>query len=274
MADLYKAHFDDFTLNRTIDDQPQQKGFRMHLHDHLEIYLFISGKAKYVVEGNEYELSPGNLLLLRDSESHCINFLSDSPYERYVLYLRPSFIKAVDPDLRLLKPFYDRPLGTDNMYRPSELPGISALSYFKAMCIEANDTYDTRLAVMTNLLPLLRDVGTAFQKRKEPDLHSSIAGQITAYINEHLFEDISVLTIANQFFMSVSQIERIFKKYMHSSVWQYINAKRLAAARRKIESGISAYTACEESAFGDYSSFYRAYVKAYGEKPSAYKKPR
>ena len=212
MGILYKAVLKEFNISHTVDDQPQQKGFEMHLHDHLEIYLFISGKAKYVVEGNEYDLSPGNLLLLRDSESHCINFLNDSPYERYVLHLNPAFIDAVDPQHQLLQPFYDRPLGVDNMYRPSEFPNTSALSYFKSMCIETDDNYNTRLAVMTNLLPLLRDVGSAFQKRKEPDLHSSVTGQITAYINEHLFEDISVQTIASQFFMSVSQIERIFKK--------------------------------------------------------------
>lgn len=274
MGIFYKVDLDEFNLSHTVDKHPQQKAFEMHLHNHFEIYLFISGKAKYIVEGNEYDLAPGNLLLLREAESHCINFLSDSTYERYVLHFKPSLISGADPKLQLLKPFYDRPLGTDNLYRPSEFANVSALSCMKAMCTDSDDPYQQRLAVISNILPLLQEINDSFKKRKDPDPNSSIAGQIIAYINEHLFEDISVLSIANQFFMSVSQVERIFKRSVHSSVWKYINAKRLSAARTKIENGISASIACEECAFGDYSSFYRAYVKAYGEKPSEYKKSK
>lgn len=273
MGTFYKVDLDEFNLSHTVDKHPQQKEFIMHLHNNLEIYLFISGKATYTVEGNEYDLAPGNLVLLQEAESHCINFLSDVPYERYVLHFKPSLLDSVDPLRRLLRPFYDRALGSDNLYRPSELSG-SALSCMKAMCTDSADPYEQRLAVISNVLPLLRDIGDSFQRKKEPDLQSSLAGQITAYINEHLFEELSVLSIANQFFMSVSQVERIFKKSIHSSVWKYINAKRLAVARSKIENGSSAYAACEECGFGDYSSFYRAYVRAYGEKPSEYKRAK
>jgi AraC-like DNA-binding protein len=67
--------------------------------------------------------------------------------------------------------------------------------------------------------------------------------------------------------MSVSQLERVFKQATHSSVWHYITLKRLAAARERIESGSSATDASLECGFGDYSSFYRAYVKEYGRAP-------
>lgn len=274
MGAVYKIDLDEFSLGYSVDKQPEQKEFFMHLHDKLEMYLFISGKAKFIIEGNEYELTPGNMLLLREAESHAISLLGDAPYERYVIHLKPSFLDGIDPERRLLRPFYDRPLGTDNLYRPSELSGNSALSYMKAMCTESEDPYEQRLAILSNLLPLLSDIGESFQRKKDPDPQSSLAGQITAYINEHLFEEISVASIANQFFMSVSQVERIFKRTMHSSVWKYINAKRLAAARAKIENGASAYAASEECGFGDYSSFYRAYVRAFGEKPSEYKRTK
>jgi AraC-like DNA-binding protein len=183
-------------------------------------------------------------------------------------------IDGIDPEHRLLAPFNDRPLGSDNLYRPSDLGSFSALSCIKSMCVETEDPYARKLAILANLPSLLMAVCDSFNKRKTPELQSSIAGQITAYINEHLFEKLTVESIANHFFLSVSQVERIFKKATRASVWQYVNAKRLAAARVKIESGISAYTACEECAFGDYSSFYRAYVKAYGEGPGSFKKTK
>ncbi len=269
---LYESKFPGLYLSHSIDRHPEQLSFAMHLHSNMEMYFFVSGKARYHVEGNEYELSSGSLLLMRQNESHFTNLLEDSPYERYVLNFSPSILDSIDPEHRLLAPFNDRALGCDNLYKPSDLSGISALSCVKAMCIASDDPYAKRLAIMSNLLPLLQELCNSFAKRKQPDLQSSIAGQITAYINEHLFERLTVESISNHFFMSVSQVERIFKKATHASVWQYVTAKRLAAARVKIENGVPAYAACEECAFGDYSSFYRAYVKAYGEGPGSFKK--
>lgn len=272
MSLIYSSVSQGIDLSHSMDKHPEQKSFSLHMHNSMELYVFVSGKAKYHVEGNEYELTPGSLLLMRQNESHFTNFLADAPYERYVLGFSPSVLDSIDPDHRLLAPFNDRPLGVDNLYKPSDLNGISALACMKAMCVPEDDPYAKRLAILSNLVPLLWALCDSFSKRNQPDLQSSVAGQITAYINEHLFEKLTVESISNHFFMSVSQVERIFKKATHASVWQYVTAKRLAAARVKIENGVPAYTACEECAFGDYSSFYRAYVKAYGESPRTFKK--
>ena len=274
MGTIYQSVFHGLYFSHAIDRHPEQKSFSMHMHDQIEMYIFVSGKVRYHVEGNEYDLSPGDLLIIRQNEAHFADFLEDAPYERYVVNFLPSLLDSIDPERRLLTPFNDRPIGCDNLYRPSDLESVSALSCAKAMCVATEDKYARRLAILSNLLPLLQGVCDSFNQTKTPETQNSIAGQITAYINEHLFEKLTVESIASHFFLSVSQIERIFKKATHASVWQYVTSKRLTAARVKIESGTSAYTACEECAFGDYSSFYRAYVKAYGESPVAFKKSK
>ena len=190
MSIIYQSAFPDLNLSHSIDRHPEQKSFSMHLHNNLEMYIFVSGKARYHVEGNEYELSSGNLLIMRQNESHFTNFLEDAPYERYVLNFSPSILDGIDPEHRLLAPFNDRPLGSDNLYRPSDISSTSALSCVKAMCVSSEDPYARRLAILSNLLPLLQGVCDSFNKKKTPELQSSIAGQITAYINEHLFEKV------------------------------------------------------------------------------------
>ena len=64
-----------------------------------------------------------------------------------------------------------------------------------------------------------------------------------------------------------SQLTRIVKDATGSPVWEYITAKRLALAREKMLSGMTALRIAEECGFGDYSSFYRAYVRHYGHSP-------
>lgn len=67
--------------------------------------------------------------------------------------------------------------------------------------------------------------------------------------------------LAERFFISTAQFNRIFKKATGSSPWEYITLKRLTAAKEKIRSGTQVTKACIDCGFGEYSVFYRAYVK-------------
>ncbi|MDE7212552.1 MAG: AraC family transcriptional regulator, partial [Lachnospiraceae bacterium] len=49
--------------------------------------------------------------------------------------------------------------------------------------------------------------------------------------------------------------------------WEYITIKRLNAAREKMRAGATAQSAGESCGYGDYSAFYRAYVKYFGCAP-------
>ena len=254
MGLIYKASFPDVSIFHSFDEHPNQSDFQMHVHNNNELFLFVSGKATYLVEGNEYPLSPGSLILLRGAESHAINFLADGPYERYAINFSSALLSSIDPELRLLAPFYNRPLGVGNLYTPDELPCESAISRFTAMCKEPSDSYEAKISILSNLLPLLSDLCHAQNSRSnESKTKKEISSDMVNYI------------------ISASQAERIFKKATHSSVWRYVVVKRLAAARSKIEAGASAYTACNECGFGDYSAFYRAYVKEYKIPPNSSK---
>ena len=273
MSVIYEASFPNLSICHSLDLHPQKNDFPMHVHNHNEIFVFVSGHASYLVEGSEYPLSMGSLLTIRESESHAINFLSDEPYERFVINFSPSVISDIDPERKLLTPFYDRELGVGNLYETGDLPNTSALSYLKAMCSQSSDPYEKRIALVSHLLPLLHDISRAFKSKSSvTDEQALLSVRIISYVNDHLFEPITTPDVAKHFYMSVSQLERIFKRATHSSVWHYVTVKRLAAARAKIESGYSSTAACAECGFGDYSAFYRAYVKEYGAPPNAHRR--
>jgi AraC-like DNA-binding protein len=86
-------------------------------------------------------------------------------------------------------------------------------------------------------------------------------------VNEHLYEELSLDTICKKFYISKPQLCRIFKRATGSTVWEYVTTKRLIAAQRLIRSGIPVAEAARKCGFGDYTSFYRAYRKQFGEKP-------
>ena len=94
-----------------------------------------------------------------------------------------------------------------------------------------------------------------------------LAGQILAYVNEHLFEDISIQTIADAFYRSPSQVSRIFQQATGNSLWKYVTIKRLMTARALIQQGETAAVAASACGFSEYSTFYRAYKAQFGHSP-------
>lgn len=271
MATYHNFYNDAQLMFRHVtDEQPNNDPFYMHIHDQYEIFYFVGGVASFTVETTKFPLIPGTLTIMRPMESHCITILEPQPYERFTVNFSEDLLNAIDPEHTLLSPFHDRPLGERNVYRDSEftIPPAKLLAAMKTQ----NSQQGSRVAVMTYFYALLGEIKKAFDNKKPdaaPPVAKSLAVDASDYINAHLFENLSVQTIASQMFVSVSQLNRQFKKATGFSPWDYIIGKRLAAARSLIRNGIPSTHAFAECGFNDYSSFYRLYLKRFGISPKA-----
>lgn len=256
----------DLYTQYAVSDEPDDRNFTMHVHERCEIFYFVSGDAEYLVESTRYPLKPGSLLIMRPAESHRAHITGISTYERYALNFSVSAVDCIDPAHRLLKAFFERPLGRGNFYA---LDKISLDRIFYDMCRGGEDDYGKRLKIKTNLFTLLDLINDAYIKRDSTEYTEpqNLPEQIVAYVNANLFEEISVPLLAEKFFLSTSQFSRIFKQATGAAPWEYILIKRLTAAKEKIRRGDSAQCAAEKCRFGDYSTFYRSYVKYFGCSP-------
>lgn len=246
------------------DESEDGRGYVMHIHDRCEIYYFIEGDADYLVEGSEYPLKPGSLLLMRPGEAHRTRLNSRGAYERYAINFPMDFFDMIDPDRNVMKPYTDRGLGKENHYYRPEYKGL-----FEKICDEKNGAEDRSIFLYSALLQMLLDIGEEFAGRRKPrpGKNKTLSSGIIEYVNAHMADEMSVESIAAHFYISPSQLTRIFKEYIGAPPWEYITAKRLVQAREMIIEGCSAGGAAEKCGFGDYSSFYRAYVRRYGTSP-------
>ena len=94
--------------------------------------------------------------------------------------------------------------------------------------------------------------------------------QIMRYIGEHLEEELSVEQLAGQIYVSKYHFMRRFKAETGVTVHQYVTQKRLFRAAALLRAGVPAVRAAEESGFEDYSTFVRAFRKAFGKTPREY----
>ncbi len=263
----------EFSFFHRANSLPRQIDFEMHIHDNYEILCFLSGNADYMVEGQNYHLRPGCVMLMRSAETHRLLLKSSALYDRYVINFRPEMLLSLGFPPALMRPFTDRPLGERNLYLPGEFTDVSPQKIFQKIEIESK-TIDGRKAVLFNLISLLSAIKVAFikQPRLNPAKKNYTSDAILDYINEHLLSDLSLDLLSEQFHISPSQINRVFRQATGTSVYHYISIKRLIVAQELIAKGESATSASQRCGFNDYSSFYRLYKKHFGAAPTASKK--
>lgn len=254
-------------IRYAVDEAPDDTHFAMHVHELCEIFYFVSGDAEYLVEGARYPLAPGTLLIMRPAESHRTHILGSSRYERYALNFPVSAVDCIDPERRILNAFFERPLGRGNLYRLDKIDLEKIVNDMR----RGKDDYEKKVKMQIHIFALLDLINSAYLKRgsEEYTEPQNISEQIMAYVNANLFEEISVPLLAEKFSLSTSQFSRIFKQATGAAPWEYITIKRLTAAKEKIRRGSSAQYAAESCGFGDYSAFYRSYVKYFGCSPKS-----
>ena len=267
MSMFYKYSDPDFSLSHSLTEAPDPDHFFLHTHPKAELYYFIKGSGVFHIEGSAYKLEPGDFLLMRPTESHYIELDLAQPYERKVLHFNMDILKSLDPEGLLLAPMLDRKAGKQNLYKPYRFRGGNCEHYLHTM-MSANP--DPRVSIFAGLVPLLHELCCIqAQLKEEPDTEpDSVEYRILRYLNKNIDKQISLDDICQQYYISKSQLCRIFRNCTGVTVKHYLTVKRLVKAKQLLDAGgqpTHIYSMC---GFNDYSSFYRAYRKYYGLSPA------
>ena len=159
--ELYYEHeADEIYVRHIREENADGNGYTMHIHERCEIYYFIDGNADYLVEGSEYRMKRGSLLVMRPGEVHRAKLLANGIYERYAVNFPISLFDDIDPERRLTNLYTDRPLGINNLYEKPELEYL-----FEQLCEDHTDEYDRRLTAYRILIEILSKLGNEFTDR-------------------------------------------------------------------------------------------------------------
>lgn len=271
MATIWSYEENGINFTHGLDRHPRPEDYTMHAHEMHELYVFMGGIGTYMVEGHEYPLEPGAIMLMRAGEAHKLQIRPDKPYERIALHMQPRLLAGVDPAGLLFEPFTDRPLGCGNHYERGCLPTGRFYEYIRGMMPENGDAYIRRLAILTYLCPLMTELREVFLARRREEngaVPRQNAGRPWWPISTAIWQGISRSTPCRTGFISANlSWGRLFKQATGSSIWEYVLIKRLLNARQRIRDGEPAGEVCQSSGFRDYSAFFRAYKKRFGLSP-------
>ena len=257
----------NFEFSYACDKSMPTDSDARHCHDVYEILFVVSGEGQCTVEGTPFAIAPVTLMILSPFEYHSIQIRQDVPYERYVIKFALSDLD--EESSKLLLGLMEGAESSFGKYFPSEYVPREVFAIF--------DRFEFALAlpdiVRERYIKLLLSELLLFlaANRGEYMTHSDeeLGARVIRYLNERITRNISLDSLAKRFFVSKYHLCRAFKKHNGISVHGYINQKRVMYAKQLIDAGETASSAAYRVGFGDYSSFYRAYVKVLGKSPTS-----
>lgn len=263
----------DFKLF-AIKDQ-RKKSFDFHYHDFHKILIFLQGNVSYAVEGRQYDLQPGDIVLIQAGEIHRPVIHEETVYERIILYLSPEFFEECQKDGYDL--FHCFRLGASHgssLIRISALDASGLNRIFADLSLCARDaSFAAELLRRAKVMELLILLNRALLQEplgfREAVTANPAVIRILKYINDHLAEEtLSIDAIAQAAFLTRSYLMHLFKAETGCTIGKYIAEKRLFLARSFIASGLPVTEACYRSGFKNYTAFYYAYRNKYHSAPT------
>ena len=227
-----------------------------------QITLIQRGEGKFIKDGRECDILPGTVLFLRPSEYESLllsqNFIQEAASVCFFESVLSEDVIEIFYELSALGSLY---LGE------GAIPLVTSLfekyDMGVGMPIRERELYLKHLT-MEIIVLLSAAYGENVSVGDE-----DIGSKVVKYINEDITRDFSLEKLSKMFFVSKYYLCRAFKKRNGVSIHSYITEKRIKYAKELIEGGETASGAAYKVGFGDYSAFYRAYLKIVGKSPSA-----
>lgn len=247
-------------------EEASNDNFFLHLHNDYEIFMFLGGDSKYVVEGNVYNLEPNDIIVIKKYQMHRIFHNNSSNYRRLIFMIKPDFFHVNDcPEYE--KAFLDLSDKAGNKIDAETVKSsglYDAIMRYKNYSNNFSDQYSpVALSAITEILYLINNI----KLNPTKDSAAPQLKEILSYINNNFTKNITLDELENQFFISKYHLCHVFPKATGLTVHQYITKKRLIYARELISSGKTISESAQLAGFNTYSSFYRAYSNEYNQPP-------
>lgn len=250
----------------------KEEKINYHYHEFCKLVMLVSGKGYYTVEGQRYQLQPGDTVIVGSRSVHCPEIESGSLYERIIIYISPEFLQRESSgDCDLLEVFSGQ---HGHVLRPGESGSRKLFAMAGELETELSaGGYGSEILSGAALLRLLVQIGK-LQRREDTPIPRPVDPEnprvlaMMRYLEENLAEDIDIDALADTFFVSKYHMMRQFRQKTGLSIYNYLTQRRLLHARDLIAKGVRATEACYRSGFRSYSSFTRAYGKFFGTTPT------
>ena len=252
-----------------------ENDLNVHTHDCCEVFLCLSGGSTFLIDGEIYDVSDGDLFVINQFEPHKIIPKPDAIFARFALQIHPEYLainSTKETDLSYC--FYTRGENFSNKItlNDKEITEIEQLF----ILFRTNNIYGDDILKNAAVNTLLVLVNQYFQKQSKDTMinekKSDAMYQTIQYVNHHFYENITLDILAKRSYISVNQLCKLFKKQFGTTVAKYVMSKRICEAKKMLAQGKNVSETAVSCGFSDYANFIRVFKKFVGVSPGKYTK--
>lgn len=245
-----------------------------HIHPEYELYFLLAGERRYFIDGEIYNIAPGNLVVVPGNAIHQTYAFHQKGYERYVLY----FAEESLSDIR-------RTLGEEVFSRFSSLgcvqfppeQVIKMRERFEKLFTEEARGDEFSLAMKRSLLGEIVVSTLRYGVKKERTAgESEDKIQLAArYIAENFSEPLTLEDAARMSCMEKTYFSKRFKALTGINFSSYLTQLRLAAARELLlNTDMNISVIASHTGFSGSNYFGDVFLRVYGMSPTEYRKQK
>ena len=238
---------------------------KSHYHEYFELYYLEAGERYHMIQDRLYKIYPGEFLIFPPYMMHHSYGEKNVEFKRLLLYFSKKEVNALGL-LRLLEE-------GNGVYKPDMRTKLVIHRMLETLLDEQEqkgtltDVYSHTLLNMI-LLTIVRKISLPVKAEKRGRVEDVIS-----YIHTHYQEDITLDSLAGQFYVSPYYLCREFKKYTNSTIIQYLNVTRIMNAQRKfMETDGNITQISKATGFSNITHFNRVFKAVTGMTPSSYRK--
>lgn len=266
-----------FQISEVILNSENSLPDTFHWHSYFEITYVRKGKGRYFVNGQEYTMDEGDIIIFNNVEPHGWTLLEEDMH-LLVMIFSPEFIaeKMSYFDHEYLKPFVERGSNFKNRIGADETVSHEIRKGIREIFLEWKERKvgyhlmikSNVLRILTILIRTYQDESKSDEMLKEKKNAMKRLEQAMAYIDSHYCEKITLDEVASAAYMSSNYFSTYFRKVTDISFSEYVTRLRIFHARELLkETERSVTEIAMECGFNNLSNFYRLYKKYVGKPP-------
>ena len=220
--------------------------------------FYIKGGHRFDFGNYTIEATEGNMLYIPHGSCYVNHTLTNDTQ-----YFEIDFLLSKEGDK---KPLFNEPR---SFSKKESSPFLSVFREIYDVFSKRNDNYD--LICITHLLKIM-DMILKNDKTHNRNTETKKIEKTINYINEYYFENTSISELAKISDMSVSNLEKLFKKHLGITPIRYRHFIRCEQAKLLLAGGLSATRVSEKLGYIDTYHFCKMFKKICAITPGGYAK--
>lgn len=262
----------------------------MHRHEYMQINYVYKGKAKHVINHQEFNIIKGDIFVIPPYVPHAIVWSGDRDAEIFEFEFNIDFINESFETMDSMKSFLDfayiEPflVGESQVKPRLNLSGkiqIEVENILNEALREFTYREDSYILIIKSLLLKLlvivgREFDASLEKSSDKPLytrHQDAIYKAINYIEENYTEDITMDDIVSISMLSQSYFSYLFKSITRKTFVEYLNDIRISKAMELLRTTDKrVLDICLEVGFNNVNHFNKLFKRSVGVSPLQYRK--